>query len=68
MDMPIIHVEPVEDTAVDPDAANITPMPKEIDPNQLSADINGDALVNLADFAIMAQQWGKELEIPCAEK
>lgn len=67
VNLPIIEIVPDEEPPLDPDAVHILPMPKEIDPddpNQLSADLNGDEAVNLADFVIMAQQWGKELEIP----
>ena len=70
VDLPILEVEPEEQTPDDPDVAHIKPMPKDIDPNQpseLSADLNLDEVVNFADFAIMAQQWGKEYEMPFSD-
>lgn len=42
-------------------------MSKVIDPNQppeLDANLNGDEVINFADLAIMAQQWGNEYEMP----
>jgi len=70
VDLPILEVEPKEQAVDDPDVTHIKPMPKDIDPNQppeLSADINLDEVVNFADFAIMAQQWGKEYELPFSD-
>lgn len=51
----------------DPDFRYIKPMLKDVDPNEpvdLDSDLNGDEVVDLADFAIMAQQWGKEYDMP----
>jgi hypothetical protein len=69
VDWPIAQIECEEAMSLDPDGL-ITPIPKEIDPDdpdQLSADLTGDELVNLSDFAVMAEQWGKELELPFGE-
>jgi len=63
----IDDVEPDEITTDDPDFMYIKPMLKDVDPNEpveLDSDLNGDDAVNLADFAIMAQQWGREYEMP----
>jgi len=60
-------VEPNDVPPIDPDVGCIRPMPKDIDPNQpdiANSDLNGDEVVNLADLAIMAQQWGKEYTMP----
>jgi len=62
------EVEPEEVPTDDPDCVHIRPIPKEIDPNvpvlSTDSDLNGDEVVNWADLAIMAQQWGKEYEMP----
>jgi hypothetical protein len=60
-------VEPDEIPTDDPDFRHIRPMPKDVDPNEpvvLDIDLNGDEVIDLADFAVMAQQWGKEYEMP----
>lgn len=68
VDLPIIQIVPDEPPSLDPDATYIIPMPKEFDPDQISADLNGDRRVDFADLAIMAQQWGKQVEIPFADE
>jgi hypothetical protein len=70
VDIPIVDVEPDGDFADDPDVIHIKPIPKEIDPNEpldLNADLNGDEVINFADLSILAQQWGKEYEMPFDE-
>jgi hypothetical protein len=70
VDLATDSVEPEEGLVEDPDVENIKPMPKEVDSNDiepLSGDLNGDETVNLADFAIMGQQWGREYEMPFAD-
>jgi len=59
--------EPEDPITLDPDYKHIRPMPKDVDPNEpvdLDSDLNGDETVDIADFAIMAQQWGREYEMP----
>jgi hypothetical protein len=68
-DFPVPDTEPDDDITEDPDVVFIRPIPKEIDPNdepigELDSDLNGDEIVNLADLAIMAQQWGRQYEMP----
>ena len=60
-------IEPDEMVSDDPDLVHIKPIPKDIDPDEpvdLDSDLNGDEVIDMADFAIMAQQWGKEHEMP----
>jgi len=67
VDLPIDDIEPNDVPVVEPDTKYIRPMPKDIDPNEpidLNADLNGDEVVNLADLAILGQQWGREYEMP----
>ena len=69
-DVPVVPVEPKEEAVLDPDVIHITPMPKDIDPNEPPeppADLNGDEVINFADLAIMAQQWGKEYQMPFSD-
>ena len=70
VDLPIDDVAPPDPLTDDPDFGNIRPMPKDVDPNEpvdLDSDLNGDDMVDLADFAIMAQQWGRQYEMPFTE-
>lgn len=60
-------IEPEELPTDDPDSIHIRPIPKDIDPDEpvyLNSDLNGDEVINLADLAIMAQQWGREYQMP----
>jgi len=66
--------EPIEPVPAEPDYEHIRPIPKDVDPNgpvasdgDLNGDLNGDETVNWADLAIMAQQWGKQYEMPWAD-
>ncbi len=59
--------EPDEIPTDDPDCIHIRPVPKDIDPDDPAvsdSDLNGDEVINWADLAIMAQQWGKQYEMP----
>jgi hypothetical protein len=70
VDIPIVEVEPDDDFVDDPDVIHIKPMPKDIDPNEpldLNADLNGDEVINFADLSVLAQQWGREYEMPFDE-
>ncbi|MBN2138358.1 MAG: hypothetical protein JW720_11175 [Sedimentisphaerales bacterium] len=63
----IDDVEPDDIPTDDPDFTYIKPMPKDVDPNEpvvLDSDLNGDEVIDLADFAIMGQQWGRQYETP----
>ncbi|MBC8217632.1 MAG: hypothetical protein H8E73_04145, partial [Planctomycetes bacterium] len=67
VELPIDDVEPEDPVTDDPDFRHIRPIPKDIDPDEpvdLDSDLNGDEVVDMADFAIMAQQWGREYEMP----
>jgi len=63
---PIPEVIPDEQPTPDPDVENIRPLFKEIDANtdSLSADINGDEIVDIADLMTLSQQWCQEKQIP----
>jgi len=71
LDLPIADVEPDDELTEDPDVKCIMPMPKDVDANEPSvdpaADLNGDEMVNLADLAILSQQWGRQQEMPFAD-
>jgi len=62
------EVEPKGPHSHDPDYKHIRAMKKLMDPNGhpdfSGIDLNGDEVVNMADLAIMAQQWGREYEMP----
>lgn len=67
VNVPVIPDEPVVEAMYDPDVEHVRPMPKIIDPNgppEPIADLNGDDVVNFADLAIIAQEWGREYEMP----
>jgi len=68
MDWCIDDIEPEDPPTDDPDLKHIRPMPKDIDPSNpvdpVISDLNGDEVINLADLAIMAQQWGRTYEMP----
>lgn len=71
LDLPIADIEPDDELTEDPDVKCIRPIPKDVDPNEPSvdpgADLNGDEMVNLADLAILGQQWGRPYEMPFAD-
>jgi hypothetical protein len=67
VDVPVIPDGPELEAVFDPDVMYIRPMPKIVDSNgppEPIADLNGDDIVNFADLAIIAQEWGREYEIP----
>jgi len=70
-DEPATDIEPEEAPAEEPDVLYTKPMPKIVDPNEpvepLTGDLNGDEVVDFVDLAILAQQWGKEYEMPISD-
>jgi hypothetical protein len=68
--LPIGQLTPDEPPAPEPDEGHVAPLPKEVDPTApvpLSADVNGDARVDLLDFVLLSQDWGNEAVAPQVE-
>lgn len=63
---PIVEIIPDVEPSPDPDFENIRPLLKQMDAEEefLSADINGDDIVDYSDLMTLSQQWCREKEVP----